>query len=65
MYEKHFKGNALEVQAMFEKQNIKGEWVVVLNALKKEFGVITVEDIIAADIPKKQAKLKDQFKFCI
>ena len=55
MYEKHFKGNSLEVQAMFENQNIKGEWVVVLNALKKEFGVITVEDIIALDVPKKQA----------
>lgn len=55
MYEKHFKGTSLEVQKMFENQNIKGEWVVVLNALQKEFGVITVEDVIALDIPKKQA----------
>ena len=55
MHETHFKGNSLEVQKMFENQNIKGEWVVVLNALQKEFGVITVEDIISLDIPKKQA----------
>jgi len=55
MYERHFRGSALEVQKQLENQNIKGEWVVVLNALKKEFGVITVDDIIALDIPKKQA----------
>ncbi len=55
MYERHFKGTALEVQEQVKNQNIKGEWVVVLNALKKEFGVITVEDVLALDIPKKQA----------
>jgi len=55
MYERHFKGAALDVQEQVKNQNMKGEWVVVLNALKKEFGVITVEDIIALDIPKKQA----------
>jgi 16S rRNA (cytidine1402-2'-O)-methyltransferase len=55
MYERSFKGTSLEVQEELKMQNIKGEWVVVLNALKKEFGVITVEDVIALDIPKKQA----------
>ncbi len=55
MYERHFKGTSLQVQHMIKNQNIKGEWVIVLNALKKEFGVITVEDIISLDIPKKQA----------
>jgi 16S rRNA (cytidine1402-2'-O)-methyltransferase len=55
MYERMFKGSALEVKEATKMQNMKGEWVVVLNALKKEFGVITVEDVIALDIPKKQA----------
>ncbi len=55
MYERHFQGTSQEVQKQLENQNIKGEWVVVLNALKKEFGVITVEDVLALDIPKKQA----------
>lgn len=55
MYERHFRGTSLEVQKQLENQNVKGEWVVVLNALKKDFGVIAVDDIIALDIPKKQA----------
>ncbi len=55
MYERTFKGSSLEVQAALKDQNIKGEWVVVLNALKKEFGVITVDDVLQLDIPKKQA----------
>ena len=55
MYERSFKGTAQKVQQDIQNQNLKGEWVVVLNALKKEFGVITVEDILALDLPKKQA----------
>jgi 16S rRNA (cytidine1402-2'-O)-methyltransferase len=55
MHERTFKGRALEVQEEIKNQNIKGEWVVVLNAVKKEFGVITQEDILALDLPKKQA----------
>jgi 16S rRNA (cytidine1402-2'-O)-methyltransferase len=55
MYERSFKGTTLEVQEEIKNQNIKGEWVVVLNALKKEFGVITQEDILGLDLPKKQA----------
>ena len=55
MHERYYKGSAKEVQEAMQMQNMKGEWVVVLNALKKEFGVITVEDILALDLPKKQA----------
>ena len=55
MYERMFKGSSTEVKEATKMQNMKGEWVVVLNALKKEFGVISVEDVIALDIPKKQA----------
>lgn len=55
MHERSFKGSAEEVQKKIQNQNLKGEWVVVLNALKKEFGVITQEDILALDLPKKQA----------
>ncbi len=55
MYHKHFKGSAKDILELLKIQNIKGEWVVVINSDKKELGVITVDDILALDIPKKQA----------
>ncbi len=55
MHQKHFKGSADEVLQMLKVQNIKGEWVVVINSDKRELGVITVNDILSLGIPKKQA----------
>jgi 16S rRNA (cytidine1402-2'-O)-methyltransferase len=55
MYQKSFKGSSLEIQKELKEQNIKGEWVVVINSKRKEIGSISVEDILKLDIPKKQA----------
>ena len=55
MHQKQFKGTAEEILEKFKIQNIKGEWVIVINSDRKELGVITVEDIVKLDLPKKQA----------
>ncbi len=55
MHQKRFKGTAQEILESLKIQNIKGEWVVVINSDKKELGVISVEDIVKLDLPKKQA----------
>lgn len=54
-FQKQFKGQAGHILEMLKIQNIKGEWVVVLNSDHKETGVITVDEIKQLDIPKKQA----------
>ncbi len=55
LHEKHFRGSAEEVLKILKSENIKGEWVVVLNSDKKETGQVSVDDILSLDIPKKQA----------
>jgi len=55
LYQKQFKGYAEEILEELKVQNIKGEWVVVINSDKKELGVISVDDIVKLDLPKKQA----------
>ena len=54
MYQKNFKATAKEIYLKLKNQNIKGEWVVVINSDTKKEGNITVEDIKKLDIPKKQ-----------
>ncbi len=54
-YQSQYKGTAEVILEQLKNQTIKGEWVVVINSDIKEIGVITVEDIKALDIPKKQA----------
>ena len=55
LHQKQFRGSAEEILKILKIQNIKGEWVVVINSDKKELGVISVEDIVKLDLPKKQA----------
>ncbi|HIP03095.1 MAG TPA: 16S rRNA (cytidine(1402)-2'-O)-methyltransferase [Campylobacterales bacterium] len=55
LHQKTFRGTAEEIQSTMKAQNIKGEWVVVVKADKKEIGTITVDEILKLDIPKKQA----------
>ena len=55
LHEKKFKGSALLAKEWIESINTKGEWVVVLDAIVSELGVITIEDIISLELPKKQA----------
>ncbi len=58
LHQKSFRGSADEIQTLLKEQNIKGEWVVVINNEKKELAMITTNDILELDIPKKQtAKL--------
>lgn len=55
LHQKTFRGTAKHIQKLLQEQNIKGEWVVVVKADKKEIGTITVDEILKLDLPKKQA----------
>ncbi len=55
LHQMHLKGTAQEILEKIKIQNIKGEWVIVINSDKKELGAISVEDIVKLDLPKKQA----------
>jgi 16S rRNA (cytidine1402-2'-O)-methyltransferase len=55
LHEKKFKGSTILAKEWIDNINIKGEWVVVLDAKKSEHGTITVDDILSLDLPKKQA----------
>ncbi len=54
-YETKLKVKASELMKKFENLNSKGEWVVVIEAQKRVGGTITLEDIYALDLPKKEA----------
>lgn len=55
LHEKTFLFSALMLQDIFEKENLKGEWSVVVKAKKTQTYSLSVEDIKMLDIPKKQA----------
>jgi 16S rRNA (cytidine1402-2'-O)-methyltransferase len=55
MYQKSFKGTTLELYTQFKKENIKGEWVIVVDATIQSDGeVITAKDIQDLTLPPKQ-----------
>jgi len=58
-FQTRYKGKALEVYKTLKNDEIKGEWVVVIeNESQSAGGIITKEDILALDIaPKQKAKL--------
>ncbi|WP_419770857.1 MAG: 16S rRNA (cytidine(1402)-2'-O)-methyltransferase [Candidatus Marinarcus sp.] len=58
-YQTTFKATAKELYEHFKKENIKGEWVVVIEPIKAAVGEnITLTDIQELDLPPKQkAKL--------
>jgi len=58
-YQKFYKDTAQNLVQILKKENIKGEWVVVVSSQKKpEYNPSLVDDILKLDIPKKQkAKL--------
>lgn len=67
LHQKLYKGSAKELYQDFKKENIKGEWCVVLNAgeQQKSTSALSKEDIINLDLPKKTlakllAKLLDK-----
>ena len=58
LHQNTFKGFSKDIYEQLKNQNIKGEWVVIINSATKYTETITIEDIKKLDIPKKQmAKL--------
>ncbi|MCH9812398.1 MAG: 16S rRNA (cytidine(1402)-2'-O)-methyltransferase [Epsilonproteobacteria bacterium] len=55
LHETTFKGSASEIQALLKVHNTKGEWVVVCKGEKQQQTMITIDDIMQLDLPKKQA----------
>ena len=58
-HETRFKGSVQEVHVQMQERNLKGEWVVVIQAKQAMSGeLITIEDILPLSLPPKQkAKL--------
>jgi len=58
LHQKWYKDSSYNLAKLFEKENLKGEWVVIVKGEKKEVSNITEDDILSLEIPKKQkAKL--------
>ena len=59
LHQTYYKDTALNIYAQFKSENIKGEWVVVIDKGQNQNGkAITVEDINDLKLPPKQkAKL--------
>lgn len=53
-YQKFYRGIALELIPQMEKE-IRGEWVVVIEASEGKSSSLSEQDILALDIPKKAA----------
>ncbi len=57
-FQTYYKNSAEEIFGLFQKENIRGEWVVIIEAKKSEREALYLEDIIAMDLPPKpKAKL--------
>ena len=55
MYQKSFKGTSKELYEQFKSENIRGEWVVIVNSVPSEGGeALCVKDIEELDLPPKQ-----------
>jgi len=57
-FQTYYKSSAKEMFELFSRENIRGEWVVVIEAKKSERKALYIEDIISMDLPPKpKAKL--------
>jgi 16S rRNA (cytidine1402-2'-O)-methyltransferase len=57
-FQNYYRGTAKELLEQFKTINLKGEWVVVIQAKKDKPKALYVEDILAFDLqPKVKAKL--------
>ncbi len=58
-FQKRYKGEVQEIYNSLKNEEIKGEWVIVLESKKQtSHGVITQEDILGVELaPKQKAKL--------
>ena len=58
LHQKTFKNTAKNLFELFKKENIRGEWVVIIEPSKKDGEDLTIEDIQDLDLaPKVKAKL--------
>ncbi len=59
MYQKSFKATSKDLYTQFKSENIRGEWVVIIDsAVSCDGEAISLEDLEALDLPPKQkAKL--------
>ncbi len=55
LHETKLKATTKEIKQNFHTINQKGEWVVVIDAKSSNLGTITVDDILALNLPKKEA----------
>lgn len=55
MYQKYYKDSSENLYNLLKNENIKGEWVVVIEAKTSSKLTLTQEDILALDLPKKQS----------
>ncbi len=57
-YQRYYRGSAAALYEQFKSENIRGEWVVIIEGEKSERTALYLEDIIALDMPPKpKAKL--------
>jgi 16S rRNA (cytidine1402-2'-O)-methyltransferase len=57
-YQRYYKDSAQILYEQFKSENIRGEWVVVIEGQKSDRPALYLEDVIALDIPPKpKAKL--------
>lgn len=59
VYQSHFKGISSDVFEKLSQENIRGEWVVIIDSIECKGGeAITKEDILSLDLaPKQKAKI--------
>lgn len=57
-FQSYYKYSAIEMRKLFESENIRGEWVVIIEAKKTEPKALHLEDILTLEMPPKpKAKL--------
>ena len=55
MHQKYYKNSSKDLYNLLKNEQIKGEWVVVIEAKTSSKLTLTQEDILALDLPKKQS----------
>ncbi len=55
VYQSYFKGLSSDIFEKLSQENIRGEWVVIIDSIESQGGEsITKEDILSLDLPPKQ-----------
>lgn len=58
LHQKTFKDTSLNIFTQFQEENIKGEWVIIIEPKKENRIALSIDDIMPLDIaPKIKAKL--------